>query len=97
MHAPLAPERRLLLKAADLLREKGWCQRVLERDGMHCVVGAVFASAPEDGLTPVSVLALDLLGKFIGIDRAYLPSWNNADERTVEEVIEALDGAALRT
>lgn len=93
MHAPLSPEKRLLLKAADLLREKGHCKNIIEHQGRHCAVGAILASTSEHELHDA---ALDLLAKYIGVDhRGDIPAWNNAPQRTADEVIEAFERAAL--
>jgi hypothetical protein len=40
----LEPWQEILLKAADLLERKGWCQNQFERLGSHCAVGAIGAA-----------------------------------------------------
>jgi hypothetical protein len=34
----------ILLKAADILEQKGWCRREFSQDGKHCAVGAINAA-----------------------------------------------------
>ncbi len=101
MHAPLAPEKRLLLRAADLLREDGFCKGVLHDDeGHHCVVGAIHREGGRDINmieTAIDLLALQL-SDITGpggraVDRVVW--WNNRPERTAEEVIGALELVAL--
>ena len=35
-------------EALALLREKGWCQRAMSRDGMHCIIGALSRVQDDD-------------------------------------------------
>ena len=83
----------IMLKAADLLEKDGWCQHHLSNnEGAHCVRGALM----EFGSAYVVLQAEQRL-KAIGIpcdDWYGIVSWNNAPERTAEEVINALRAAA---
>ncbi len=97
MHAPLAPERRVLLKAADILREHGWCQGTIrDRQGRRCAVGAILMADLMVGAafalprSPYADLAMRKMLPDQGVS-----TWNDEPGRTVEEVIEAMERAAL--
>ncbi len=92
MHAPLAPEKRILLKAADILREYGWCQDAIEHpDGRRCALGAIAMAARVLGLKEYfhAERAMEKM-----LPNETVPSWNDAPGRTAEEVIEAMEKAA---
>lgn len=76
-----------LLKAADIIRERGWCQNTLEDDDGHvCAVNAIILAG---GLgSGASGLVRDFVGA------GSLVGWNNAPERTAEEVIAAFENTA---
>lgn len=78
-----------LMDAADILRKHGWCQRALCDDvGRYCALGAISAAG-----TNALNLTTGVLAKHLGI--VWISEWNNAPERTAEEVIAALEDAAL--
>lgn len=88
---------RRLLRAAEIIRERGWCQGALERNGAHCVLGAInFASSgnymDRDG---IGQDAFSRLGAHLKVSCQGVVSWNNAPRRTASEVIAALEAAAF--
>jgi hypothetical protein len=82
-----------LLEAADKLRNDGWAQGHLRtQDGRSCVVGVLRGFRVT---TLTVVVASDRLVKHLGLSRTDdLMIWNDAPERTKEEVIAALEAAA---
>lgn len=79
------PERQALLDAADYIEEHGWCQRQME-DGMKvCAMRALMVVAP----LSVAVISEVMLRRHIGAKWG-IPAWNDAPERTKEEVVEAM-------
>lgn len=87
----LRPEQEDLLKAADLLRTAGWCQKTWhDRAGRYCLVGAIY-EVSEKG---VREDAIALVRNYLNLG-GYPPwVWNDASSRTKEQVIAALEGAA---
>lgn len=88
------PWRELLLKAADVIRESGWCQHSVEYNGTVCLFGAMLIADgcnPWDTLSPLSMVAANQLG---GITTAV--NFNDTPGRTADEVIAALEGAARK-
>lgn len=97
-----------LLKAADVIRERGLAKHTLcDAKGGVCIRGAILvAMSATPAPFPLSWKMLDNINAedFSQRDtavRTYLGSqvptnyWNNHPERTKEEVIAALEGAAL--
>jgi hypothetical protein len=98
----LEPWRQLLLDAADVVRVHGHCKGAYQDDQYRvCVVGAIGVAA---GLgagwtgnfqitsgTHRALEACDRLHKFLGA--AHI-EWNDAPERTADEVMVGLRGAA---
>lgn len=80
-----------LLRAADLLVKDGWCQGYHQRaDGARCVSRAL----DHAGNSLAARLAFtDYLG---GSHKVSLWSWNDASNRTADEVISALRDCATR-
>jgi hypothetical protein len=74
-----------LLHAAALIREKGHCKGSYWSDHGMCIVGALIAAR-------ASIDVFAALKKQTGTER--IIDWNDAPERTTEEVIAALEGAA---
>lgn len=84
--------RTILRRAADLIEQRGWCQhRLQDSQGRLCFNGGIMAAIgmtnfvnakPLIGL-PASEFAFERLGG----EPAY---WNNAPERTKEEVVAKL-------
>jgi hypothetical protein len=84
----------VLLEAADLLRERGWCQHFLSDGGRFCAEGAI-RKAAEGTLAKTSlkfIQARGLLKKHLGAK--YIAVWNDDPRRTKKQVIEALEAAA---
>ncbi len=91
-----------LLKAAEEVR-KGWCQFARQDEqGRVCVIGAmarVSAGDPEAQLDPdeypAALIAWERLRDHLGLGYGGLPRWNNAPERTAEEVASVMEAVAL--
>lgn len=92
---------RSLLKAIDVLNERGWCQKTeVNAKGEHCLLGAVwfahYGEEPTHG--PISEgrrsewpQVWDIMQKQLGMAAA---DWNDVDGRTKDEVIAVLRAAA---
>lgn len=86
---PLSQEAQELLAMAQYIREHGWCQfNYFTPSGRACVAGAKIGTIG--------------YGRSVGMDkfRDYIGGgsvsyWNDAPDRTVEQVISALEAAAL--
>lgn len=93
----LTDVQKVLLGAAQVIRERGWCQKALvDGGGRLCVMGAILAvdtGDPEGDWGDVSNAAMDRLYGYL--DKQPPMIWNNAPERTAEEVIHALEAAAF--
>lgn len=98
----------VLLHAAELVRERGLAKhRQVEEDGSVCLHGAIsiaaagkpWTSASSNSLHCKAALAVHKYLRSQGVDSLYsTPTgsafWNNQYERTANEVIAALEGAA---
>ena len=100
------PVSALLLEAAQYIREHGHVKGSLhETDGRVCVVGAINMvhcgraySLCDRAANENNFAARRAMRDFLGLTEDYnLVSWNNALERTADEVIAALEGAACAT
>lgn len=91
-----------LLKAAQIIRERGWCQGIAEmRSGEVCAFGAILQTGRYD---TVGIDAYVRLSDFVAtLDHKCLPEsagtnfvarWNDHPSRTKAEVIAALEAAA---
>jgi hypothetical protein len=101
----LDPIQRLLLKAAEIVEQRGWCQRSFENlDGQVCALGAInlahhdcsgWGSRVFSG-ADLAVNAACRASQYVGRGIGYftLANWNDTNGRTKEEVIAALRGAA---
>ena len=81
----------VFIKAADLLREKGWGQGAFRpKGGGLCVLGALNVAL---GFSFDDLEGLDLLPFFAEVDGAdlRLARWNDEPSRTKGEVLEALE------
>jgi hypothetical protein len=89
---------KLLLKAAALIEERGWCQREQESDdGRLCALGALHyadGNRPYDGVSKLGQKARNRLCRAIGTDRVG-SQWNDVPGRTKEEVVAKLRAVAL--
>lgn len=93
----------ILMKAKAALLARGWCQGSLERNGRVCAVGAITAGLYGHPQTlwsdPPLVAALDLFqrtacGKPMSrFDEYRIGPWNDAPERTLQDVYDAFDAA----
>ena len=85
----------ILNAAADYIEEHGWCQYALVMSGRVCMLGAVNAAIcgdPAGGGDMLPFEVTDMLHRATG--SASLSSWNDARERTKEQVVRALREAA---
>lgn len=84
----MSDAKQILTQAAELIRRHGWVQRKFGSDGGgFCLIGALIHASPsryEDAYARVS----QELGE------RSLISWNDAEGRTQEEVLELLERAA---
>lgn len=85
-----------LLEAADYIEEHGHCKNMLHTDGGQvCAIGALCAVADFTILFSASDRVRSFLN--LGHELHFNPvvTWNNAPERTKEEVISAFREAAM--
>lgn len=90
-------------EAADIIERNGWTQGDYHRpdgskpprdwpvDTTGALNLALGADTPSHDIQPDSSAEVALM-RYLGIE--YVPGWNDAEGRTVEEVIAALRGAA---
>lgn len=90
----MTPTIDILADAKRLIEEHGWCQEIMHHiDGRHCMVGAILCAAgetPSDRWPFTRTVAAQAAEEVV---QQYLPSWNDKEGRTVEEVLAALDRA----
>lgn len=98
-----------LLRAAEIIEERGHCKAMLEDElGRVCLVGAIHCAGlegPEGSWervwTALSVITRGIVGEDIDSSRLIDPSrvrlvrWNNAPERTQQQVIDRLREVAF--
>lgn len=83
----------IIRDARNLLFERGWNQGALEGDdGSLCVSGAVNAAVNAACLGPVEPY-FRVLRLFESVVSREITGWNDAPERTFNEVIDAMDRA----
>lgn len=98
MLKPLEPWRKLLLDAADLIEERGHCKSALRNEhGQLCLLGAVLVASRGDLSARVrvpdgAVTAMEYVDRYLDEDAV---DWNNAPDRTPEQVISALRNCAM--
>lgn len=104
--APKAKWRALLLQAADIVRTRGLAKDTQEdEEGRVCIHGAISIARfghpfhDEDGHACKASRAVARYLNARGVPQELASNdgcadWNNEPDRTVDEVIEALDGAA---
>ena len=87
------PIGKLAIKAARLIEERGHCKGVFSDDeGRLCIKSAIsMAATPDRGRLGLR-LKVDRLMPIIGCSS--LVGWNDAPERTAEDVIDVLVAAA---
>ena len=95
----LEPWRRVLLDAAQYIREHGWCQNTVStKDGRVCAVGAIgaaYEAAFHDKGCGIAITAMEHLDRHLSISGPWsIPKWNDAPGRTAEDVVAAMEEAA---
>jgi hypothetical protein len=83
----------VLLKAARLIEAKGWYQHPGPENGSYCAALAIEAVGGEHGFA-----ARKRFGAVIGVVHGgciEIGAWNDAPERTVEEVVSTMRRVAL--
>lgn len=95
----LTPDTKALLDAADYIEAHGLHKGsyremgALERMPRVCAIGAIVMATDDGGARSSAGIRL---AEFIGLSKDHgIPDWNDAPERTADEVIAALRGAAL--
>ncbi len=84
--------RQVLLDAAEYIRVHGHCKgEGIARDGRVCSIGAIFSVADTDS----TWLAQHHLAAYLRRSGEFIVSFNDAPERTADEVIAALRAAAV--
>jgi hypothetical protein len=93
---PLATPDPVLLRAAELVRGRGFCQGPWRRGGPLCAAGAVGQAGEELGLIrpEMEVRILQFARALGGSAFSDVHSWNDTPGRTAGEVMEALQRAA---
>jgi hypothetical protein len=93
---PLADPDPVLVRAAEIVRERGLCQGPWNAGGPLCAAGAVGEAAKELGLTRPEMESslLQFAGVLGGAGFRAVHRWNDVDGRTADEVAEALERAA---
>jgi hypothetical protein len=81
---------KILLRAAELIAERGWAQGSLRADDESMCALVAIANADETGTQRYA--AYGVLLKLLPDGR--VANWNDAPERTAEEVIDTLIAAA---
>jgi hypothetical protein len=76
----------ILLKAADLIEQEGWCQHRGAKEGARCALQAVYDAAGAVGCG----LAWDRLRSVVGC----ISVWNDAPSTTKAQVINIIRKAA---
>ena len=94
---PIPEDARILLRAADEIRERGWYQGWFEGpNGEVCMLGAIQCARrgatsvwrnEDNSITRLLCMHLKCRG---------VSSWNDAPDRTKDDVIAAFEGAAAR-
>lgn len=93
----LEPWQEDLLKAAQLLREQGWCQLAAREGTAMCVSRAIADATQSSDRQAAAVNALlgHLSPRYVSANLGpSIISWNDTKGRTKEEVITALEAAA---
>lgn len=93
---PLADPDPVLVRAAEIVRERGLCQGPWAAGGPLCAAGAVGEAAGEIGLhrTEMEGKVLRFARSLGGSTARDVHGWNDAPGRSVGDVAEALERAA---
>lgn len=92
MLARLTPAKQALLDAAQYIRDHGWCQGRFYDGDRVCLLGALIVSTQGRQEYAAAAAALYQANGPVSSDAH---DWNDAPGRTKEEVIAALEQAAL--
>lgn len=90
-HAPaeLDDASKILLKAAALIEESGWCQNAMFDKGRMCALGAIGTAGR------YQQSAYDARDRLQSALHAGVGAWNDVDGRTKDEVVAKLRAVAL--
>ncbi|MGH3019848.1 MAG: DUF6197 family protein [Gaiellaceae bacterium] len=93
---PLADPDPVLLRAAEIVRERGLCQGPWRTGGPLCAAGAVGEAGKDHGLDRAEMEArvVRFARALGGSDVSHVHCWNDAPGRSAGEVVEALERAA---
>lgn len=96
--AKLMGWQRVLLRAADVIEECGWCQGAYSMmDGRVCAIGAIKVAiglSPDDDEEDTAfVIARRAMSDALGVQ--FVHEWNDDEKRTKEEVTAKLRAVAL--
>lgn len=93
---PLADPDPVLVRAAEIVRERGLCQGPWAASGPLCAAGAVGEAAGELGLhrTEMEGKVLRFAGSLGGSTARDVHGWNDTPGRSAGDVAEALERAA---
>lgn len=84
----------VLWKAAKIIERDGWCQNTLvDPRGRVCILGALNKAETDYATRWGSESPYEFLRPLIG--ESYIAGWNNARDRTAEEVIDMLVIASI--
>ena len=87
--------RGILLRSAELLEQNGWCQGAFMQSGRMCAAGAMMqAETEQDDHWTASGYHEAQIAMAETIGAVSIPFWNDAPERTAEDVILAFKRAA---
>jgi hypothetical protein len=93
---PLAEPDPVLLRAAEIVVERGLCQGPWRAGGALCAAGAIGEAGRDHGLarTEMEARVLRFARSLGGLSAGDVHAWNDAPGRAAEDVAEALERAA---
>ena len=87
---------KLLLKAAAVIDEIGWCQNGYTKHGGYCIYGALDHAAGFDvGEGATNQVVSQAAWRFIDAVKSSVAGWNDTPGRTKDEVVAKLRAVAL--
>ncbi len=104
----LNPVADVLFRGADLLEKRGHVKHIrLDYDGRMCFLGALDVAQGYPAMvahkdTDLTMEASEAVGRYLGLGRGVIDFrspmaiWNNQDERTGQEVIDAMRNTAIQ-
>ena len=96
MTEPIKTPQQILLDAANLLEERGWCQDEFQnKQGQMCMLGAMRVALWDKVIYPAHP-AYGLACDATGMNGMKIAEWNDTPGRTQQEVISKLREAAQR-